>query len=387
MTTEDDITTDENVENPSPDADQLPAEIPAEIPAEPAPEPLPERLHHFRWDLDKTYIRTDFDTRRELVMTFLQSAEEKRGIPGAATLLRELLRPSEDPTEHRKVTFISGSPRQMRKVLTEKLRIDGIEPDQFILKPNLSNLLLFRFTAIRSQVGYKVEALLKSRLHGIQVEETLFGDDAEQDALVYGLYADLIAGRVQMDELEQILSQANADRREAKRIMELAALLEPDPATRVRRIFINLERRSPVSRFDAFGSAVCPIYNYFQAAFVLLIDDQLGPDSAARVLLDLLGEGYSTGRIANSLRNLIRRGIVTSEATGGALQRLLPALEKEAETKDVDLLSLLAILADVPDTRTLARPMSAEIDYPTACRDLRKYRRETIRFPILKLLE
>lgn len=350
-------------------------------------EPLPDRLHHFRWDLDKTYIRTEFDTRRDLIMTFLQSAEEKTGIPGAATLLRELLRSTDDPNEQRRVTFISGSPRQMRKVLTEKLRLDGIEPDQFILKPNLSNLLLFRFSAIRSQVGYKVEALLKSRLHGVQVEETLFGDDAEQDALVYGLYADLIAGRVPLDELERILALANADRREARRIMELAALLEPDPATHVRRIFINLERRSPVSRFDAFGSAVCPIYNYFQAGFVLLVDQQLSPESTARVLLDLVNQGYTSARIANSLRNLIRRGVVTAAATDAALHRLLPALQTEADTLEIDVLSILTALAEVPDIRPLAGPVPEQIDYPAACRDLRKYRREALGFPSLKLLE
>lgn len=350
-------------------------------------EPLPDRLHHFRWDLDKTYIRTEFDTRRELIRTFLQSAEEKTGIPGAATLLRELLRPNDDPSEQRRVTFISGSPRQMRKVLTEKLRLDGIEPDQFILKPNLSNLLLFRFSAIRSQVGYKVEALLKSRLHGVQVEETLFGDDAEQDALVYGLYADLIAGRIVLDELEHILSLANADRREARRILELAALLQPDPTTRVRRIFINLERRSPISRFDAFGSTVCPIYNYFQAGFVLLIDQQLSPESTARVLLALLAEGYTGARIANSLRNLIRRSVVTADATDAALQRLLPALQCEADAGEVDVLSVLTALAQVPDVRPLVGPLSAEIDYPAACRDLRKYRRDALGFPNIKLLD
>jgi hypothetical protein len=351
------------------------------------PAAAPARLHHFRWDLDKTYIRTDFDTRRDLLRTWMQSADEKRGIPGASTLLRELLRPGEDPGESRRVTFISGSPRQMRRVLTQKLRLDGIEPDQFILKPNLSNFLLGRWTAMRSQVGYKVEALLKSRLHGEQVDETLFGDDAEQDALVYCLYADLVAGAVDSAQLEFILTAASTDSREAERIRALASQLEPHPNTRVRRIFINLERRSPVSRFDAFGARVCPIYNYFQASLVLLADEQMQPEAVVRVLTDMKNEGYTPLRLANSVRDLVLRAILTPEACTLAVQRLNQALAHNTGLPPAFVESTTQALLDVSDTTPFVDTPDATIDYARACRDLRKYRREALGFPLLQLLE
>ena len=43
----------------------------------------------FRWDLDKTYLQTDFDSVRALLRTAFEGAEAKRTVPGAATLLRE----------------------------------------------------------------------------------------------------------------------------------------------------------------------------------------------------------------------------------------------------------------------------------------------------------
>ena len=48
--------------------------------------------HISRWDLDKTYLRTEFDTVRDLVRTAFERADEKRTNPGAATLLREMAR-------------------------------------------------------------------------------------------------------------------------------------------------------------------------------------------------------------------------------------------------------------------------------------------------------
>jgi hypothetical protein len=338
------------------------------------------RLHHFRWDLDKTYIRTDFDTRRDLFRTWLQKAEEKRGIPGAATLLRALLRA--DVGEERRVTFISGSPRQMRSVLERKLQLDGITPDQFILKPNLSNLLLFRFKAMHSQVGYKLEALLTSRLPSASVEESLFGDDAEQDALVYCLYADLMAGSIDRSTLEEILRAADTDPRESARILSLVEALPMDPRqVQVGRIFINLERRSPLARFDAFAGRVSPIYNYFQAAVLLHADGTLPAHSLRQVVLDLGDEGYTARRLLHSVRDLLRRGLLDASA--------LPTVQRGL--RDERSAALLDAVLDgwdaLADTRCRAEGMDQPVDWMRACSDLRRYRREASKYPLLSILE
>ena len=54
-----------------------------------------------------------------------------------------------------------------------------------------------RFRALRSQLPYKLPTLLESRLGVIGTPpETLFGDDAEADGIIYSLYADVLAGSV-----------------------------------------------------------------------------------------------------------------------------------------------------------------------------------------------
>ena len=48
--------------------------------------------HIARWDLDKTYLRTEFDSLRDILRTALERPDEKRTNPGASTLLREMVR-------------------------------------------------------------------------------------------------------------------------------------------------------------------------------------------------------------------------------------------------------------------------------------------------------
>src|SRR4029078_8535613 len=83
--------------------------------------------HIARWDLDKTYLRTEFDTLRDLVKTAFERPDEKRTNPGAATLLRELSPAGVS------IYILSGSPEQMRGRLEEKLKLDGIKWDGFTL--------------------------------------------------------------------------------------------------------------------------------------------------------------------------------------------------------------------------------------------------------------
>ncbi|HEX9103623.1 MAG TPA: phosphatase domain-containing protein, partial [Polyangia bacterium] len=156
---------------------------PSLLAANPPATILPPPRHVYRWDLDKTYLKTEFDTFKDLVRSAFEGAEAKQAVPGASALLRELRAGG-----GARICFISGSPRQMRRVLTRKLKLDGVEFDEFILKPNLRNMLMGRFRAMREQVGYKLPALLAGRA-GLPAEtrETCFGDDAEADGFIYSL--------------------------------------------------------------------------------------------------------------------------------------------------------------------------------------------------------
>jgi hypothetical protein len=306
--------------------------------------------HIARWDLDKTYLRTDFDTLRDIVRTALERPDEKRTNPGASTLLREMVRAGI------RVHILSGSPEQMRRRLEDKLRLDGITWDTFTLKPNLQNLLRLRFRAVRDQLGYKLPALLRARSAAVEgdaagpTRETLFGDDAEADAYVYSLYADLAAGRVGEDVLLRVLHRGRVYEDVIAETVETARRIEPFDA--VERILIHLERQTPPDDFGGYGPRVVPFYNYLQAAFALFEDGRLGPDGVLRVAVELVTEhrfdaealgrsyadlgrrghlrGVRTAEIATTLDTWLSQGSVPASDELRSLAARLPALAESA---------------------------------------------------------
>lgn len=258
--------------------------------------------HVFRWDLDKTYLRTEFDTLRDLVKSALETAQDKQAYPGAPALLRSL----RQSAEHR-ICLISGSPSQMRKVLAAKLALDGVEYDEFVLKNNLRNLGRLRLRALRAQVPYKLPALLESRLGLLGMPpETLFGDDAEADAIIYCLYADILCGVVSTSELQRVMEAARAYDDQTERTLALAEKVRHGDC--VRRILIHLDRRSPTAGFAHFGRRLVPIYNYFQAALVLYGDRVLTAQQVLFVAREMLDSPeHEIPTLANSLQDLVRR--------------------------------------------------------------------------------
>jgi hypothetical protein len=265
--------------------------------------------HIARWDLDKTYLRTDFDTVRDLVRTAFERPDEKRTNPGASTLLREMVRSGVS------VHILSGSPEQMRRKLEDKLRLDGIQWDSFTLKPNLQNLLRLRFRAVKDQLGYKLPALLHARRNatppppddpGVR-KETLFGDDAEADAFVYSLYGDVIAGRVDEERLTAICHRGRVYSDVVDELIADARVIERAPA--VERILIHLERQSPPDDFKVYGRRAVPFYNYLQAAFVVHEDGRVPAEAVLRVGVEMVVQHRFDGdALARSYLDLVRRG-------------------------------------------------------------------------------
>jgi hypothetical protein len=327
--------------------------------------------HIARWDLDKTYLRTEFDTFRDLVKTAFERADEKRTNPGAATLLREMVRANVS------VHILSGSPEQMRRRLEDKLRLDGITWDSFTLKPNLKNMLRLRFRAVKDQLGYKLPALLQARVTldgpamgghdgvpeghtGPVQRETLFGDDAEADAYVYSLYADVIAGRVTEEVLLAVLQRGRVYPDVVADAMESARAVEPADA--VERILIHLERQTPPDDFHAYGPRVVPFYNYLQAAFVLHEDGRLGADAVLRVAVELVTEHRFDGdALARSYLDLARRGHVRGvgvEAIEEAGQRWLANGQVPASEE------LAVMVARLPGMASRARAFPESTEQP-----------------------
>lgn len=305
--------------------------------------------HISRWDLDKTYLRTDFETMRDLVRTALERADEKRTNPGAATLLRELSKSGVS------IHILSGSPEQMRKRLEEKLKLDGIRWDNFTLKPNLKNMLRLRFRALRDQLGYKLPALLTTRtatgdaLAGVR--ETLFGDDAEADAFVYSLYADVMAGRAGEDLVHAICERGRVYEDVLEDTLRAVRLVKPEPV--VERIFIHLEQQTVPRAFDVFGRRVVPFYNYLQTAYVIHEAGRLPAESLLRVAAEMVTmHRFDGDALARSYADLAKRGHLAGTKLD-AIEAALTTYEAEPASPAKD--ELRRMVERLPPHMKLAR--------------------------------
>ncbi|HSP80775.1 MAG TPA: hypothetical protein VLQ93_19765, partial [Myxococcaceae bacterium] len=236
---------------------------------------------------------------------------------GASALIRELAANGDS-----RLCIVSGSPKQLRTVLEEKLKLDAVEWDEFVLKDNVGNLLRGRFRALRGQLGYKLPAILESRANApVEAEEVLFGDDAEADAFIYSLFADMVAGRVDERVLKQILEAGGVYPDEAERVF--AAWKQIPVADPVRRIFIHLDRLTPPAHFAAYGPRVVPIFNYFQAALVLLADGHLAAPQVIKIAVEMVQTaGHNIFTLSNSLQDLLRRGLPLQHAAAALVQAL-----------------------------------------------------------------
>lgn len=262
----------------------------------------------FRWDLDKTYLRSEFDTFRDLVKIPFEKPEDKVTVPGVVTLIRHLRRVARQQGREVRVFFISASPPQIAKAIKEKLALDGTEYDGITFKNQLQHIMRGRFRNLREQVGYKLTVLLRQRNEfPDHAREVLFGDDWESDPIIYSLYADLLAGRLGAADLPQILDRIGVDPELSQEAQELARQLKPVNA--VERIYINLERRSPPKIFEPFGPRLIPTFDYFQSAACLYQDQHLDADAVADVGHSIMIEANLTPRhLANSLADICRRG-------------------------------------------------------------------------------
>jgi Phosphatidate phosphatase APP1, catalytic domain len=276
--------------------------------------PAPEVVI-FRWDLDKTYLKSEFESLRELMRIPFEKPEDKVSVPGVVPLIRGLRDVATQAGRDVRVYFISASPPQIAKAIREKLALDGIDYDGIVFKNQLHHLVRGKFRNLREQVGYKLTELLKSRAEmPPDSTEVLFGDDWESDPIIYSLYADVLANRLAADELDDVLETIGVDPKLSVQAKELAAAARHEDV--VTRIYINLERRTPPAHFRLFGTRLVPAYNYFQTAVCLYEDGHLTLPAVAQVGEHLINtSGYTPERLANSLADIMRRGHLTQAST------------------------------------------------------------------------
>jgi len=275
-----------------------------------------------RWDLDKTYLRSEFETIRQLLRTAFERGEDKVDVPGVVELIKAIREAADRRRRTCRTLFVSASPPQIGKAIREKLDLDGVPYDGIVFKNQLQHLRPGKLRNLREHVGFKLVALLQGRLEEPpEAHELLFGDDWESDSLSYSLYADVVAGRLSGTRLEGILHRVPVDPEIVREVLALAARARGADA--VERIFINLERRTPPAVFRLFGDRIVPTFNYFQTACVLAATGHLDAEDVVRVGRALASAaGYTPRRLENSLADLVRREFLTLRDAGRLLRPL-----------------------------------------------------------------
>lgn len=334
----------------------------------------------FRWDLDKTYLKTDFDSLLQLVRIPFEKAKDKVTVPGVVPLIRGLRHVASERGQEARIHFISASPPQIARAIKAKLELDGVEYDGIVFKNQLHHIVRGRFRNLREQVGYKLTELLKSRAQMPAGSlEILFGDDWESDPIIYSLYADIVAGRIEIASLDPVLQKIGVDPQLIREVHACAEAIEP--ANVVARIFINLERRTPPKLFSSFGARLVPAFNYFQTAVCLFEMGHLTLHAVVEVARALAEEaGYKPQRLSNSLSDVVRRGHLrptSAAAVRAALQPLgLLAARRRRHSLTVWQRVRNWFLSPLADGSVATPPPSTTIDYAALVTHWRTSRQE-----------
>lgn len=267
----------------------------------------------FVWDVDKTYLDTNIASLRGLLKTIREKAFQKKNIPGTATLVRALKESMAQKGERLPLYFITASPPQMENKIIAKLSIDGISPYGSFYKDNLKNLNINRFRRLTQQIGFKLQALLQLRLKlSENVKQIMWGDDSESDALIYSLYSDICADRIQGDELTRVLESLNVLPPQIKAILNLKDdIPKNDP---VERIYINLATDTDPDYYVKFGARTLPTYNTFQIALDLYQDEKVKEPALLSIAQVLISSySFSKEEIFGTVEDLIQRHVLKKD--------------------------------------------------------------------------
>ena len=284
----------------------------------------------FRWDIDKTYLDTEFETFSGLVRTATEKASEKKAIAGAIPLVRML-----NQVESSSLIFLSGSPKQMSKVLRKKFLLDGITVDDIVLKDSLGAIKKGHFRDVKQQVGYKLPALVKSKLQFPESkEEYLFGDNVEEDALIYMCYSLILSDQIVPGQLKKIMKKFGAYDRSFERLYNYIQRLHY--GSTVKRIFIRLVDHRLGKKMAGISPFVTPIHDWFQASIVLW-EDQVLTDEQFQTLWN--EPRLQMDQKANLIQDLQLRNLIQSDSAKELYQRF--GIEREVFSSSLYPLSEL----------------------------------------------
>ena len=254
-----------------------------------------------RWDLDKTYLETSFESLRDLIKVPFEKGSDKKAVPGVVELIRGMRRCSIAAGYRQQLFFISASPPQISRAIREKLRLDGVEYEGISFKHQVRHLVRGRLDLLREQVGFKLDRLLAgARRVQPGARELLFGDDWESDPFVYSLYADLLSGGILPDDCERLLQRCRVHADYRRSAMDHLRRLGSERPT-VAGVFILERRLRAGMSLQVFGARMKSFGNYLECSLWLhsmgLLDARAVTDVALAADLDAAQATVSFERV------------------------------------------------------------------------------------------
>ena len=277
----------------------------------------------YRLDLDKTYLATPLEDRLKLLKVPFEAPEDKRTLPGMASLVRSLREHGIYGPDQTHITILSASPTFMADRLRAKLELDGAHVDEFVLKDQWSLVKKRRFREIADPFAYKLHALLRKGAELSRHEtEILVGDDWDKDPLIYTLYAASRAGQVPDEILERLFEVHDVRPAVRQELEEGIEQVAGKPT--VEHIFIRRERRRGDQFYDAFGPLLTAYDDAFQLILLLYDAGLVEEDAVWSVASELKGRRWRNSAFAFSWRSLVDEHHLVRY---GEVQRLMEQLD------------------------------------------------------------
>ena len=273
-------------------------------------EEIKDSKYVFVWDLDKTYLDTDFGGFRKILKIVFEKAVKKRNVPGTDQLVRSLARCNRPFP----IFFISASPPQMQEKIYEKWMHDRIEPYGFYSKDNLKNLKFGRWSRLTNQIGFKIQALMELRLLiSKDTKMICWGDDSESDATIYSLFSDICSHKLTDKETVSLLREFNVLQEQIDLILELRD--QRDHFDPIHRVYINLAVDTDPEYYRKYGRRLMAVENSFEVALDLFQRGFLNKDGVKDVADSLVNNyGFKPFQLEEAYELLAKRSRLSKAA-------------------------------------------------------------------------
>jgi hypothetical protein len=231
-------------------------------------EDVSQAKEHLICDIDKTYLETPFESLIKFAQIPFEKARAKITVSGAKEVLQAYRNSaSSEAGVHKPLHFVSASPPQLRKVLSEKFRWDGLTWSSDTYKDQTYNLLKGRFSQFKHQVAYKSAAILNLLLHyksGSHLH--MIGDNAESDPVIYLGMKLFIEGRLSRKAYVQYLRIFDVPRLESLQLLRHTKIAP----MQVSSVLIRCLDNSKYPTQEPLTDPILYFHNFFETALYFL---------------------------------------------------------------------------------------------------------------------